>query len=78
MLYYFETLFPHEKPNYEFWWRIRRNFEALPEIQSYYNRPDAAGDVFMPPPPMTAWRPQHKVVHGYWDFRGRGQASRPG
>jgi glutathione S-transferase len=42
MLYYFETLYPSEKNNYAFWWRIRRNFEALPEIRAYYQRPKAA------------------------------------
>jgi glutathione S-transferase len=25
-LYYFETLYPSEKANYPFWWRIRHNF----------------------------------------------------
>lgn len=29
-LYYFETLYPSEKANYPFWWRIRHSFEALP------------------------------------------------
>jgi hypothetical protein len=37
-LYYFETLYPSEKDNYAFWWRIRHNFERLPEIKAYYQR----------------------------------------
>ena len=34
-LYYFENLFPGERKNYEFLWRIRSNFEAIPEVKAY-------------------------------------------
>jgi len=37
-LYYFETLYPHEKTHFAFWWRIRDNFNALPEISAYYEK----------------------------------------
>jgi glutathione S-transferase len=74
-LYYFETLYPSEKANYPFWWRIRHNFEARPEIKAYYQRPNAIKGAFLP-----AYAPIspkfHDVKLGYWGIRGRGQVLR--
>lgn len=74
-LYYFEALYPNEKGNYPFWSRIRHNFECLPEIKAYYERPNAMKEPFMPP--MAAIQPKlAKVKLGYWKVRGRGQVPR--
>ena len=48
-LAYFETLFPSEHKTYDFWWRIRRNFEELPGVKAYYKRPDAIHGPYLPP-----------------------------
>ena len=37
-LNYFEAFFPSEHKNFGFWWRIRHNFEELPQIKAYYKR----------------------------------------
>ena len=75
-LYYFEYLFPSQRKNYNYLWRIRANFEALPGVQAYYSRKDAIKEPFLPPP-MVLWRPTtNKVRLGYWDIRGLAQVSR--
>ena len=38
ILNYFESFFPSEHKNFGFWWRIRHNFEELPQIKAYYKR----------------------------------------
>jgi len=74
-LYYFETLYPEERVNYQFWWRIRDNFNAFPEIKAYYQRPDAIEETFMPS--VAVWQPKpFKVKLAYWDIRGLAQVSR--
>ena len=40
-VYYFEQAFTDLKKDYPFLFRIRHNFEQLPEIKDYYSRPDA-------------------------------------
>ena len=40
-LYYLENAFPDLKKNYPSLFRVRHNFEQLPEIKDYYSRPDA-------------------------------------
>lgn len=73
--YYFEALFAEEKANYGFLWRIRHNFELLPGIKAYYQRPDAITDPFGPP--MLALQPKYrKVKLGYWGIRGLAQVPR--
>ena len=75
-LYLFETLYPSERKHFEFWWRIRKNFEALPEIQAYYKRKDAVVLPFFPPN-FAALQPKlHHVKLGYWGIRGAGQIPR--
>lgn len=73
-LYYFETLYPSEKSNYGFWWRIRHNFESLPEIKAYYSRADALRGPFFPP--SAALSPKVKVKLAYWGIRGLAQIPR--
>jgi len=74
-LYYFEHLYPHEKANYGFWWRIRHNFEALPEIKAYYTRPDAMKEPFLPP--FAVLSPSlSRVKLSYWGIRGLAQTPR--
>jgi glutathione S-transferase len=74
-LYYFETLYPSEKSNYGFWWRIRHNFESLPEIKAYYTRPTALKGPFYPP--YAALSPKlNNVKLAYWGIRGLGQIPR--
>lgn len=75
MLYSFEALYPDEKDNYPFWWRIRKNVEALPGVRAYYDRPDALVLPFFPdyvvPMPKLS-----EVKFGYWDIRGLAQVCR--
>lgn len=74
-LYYFETLYPSEKHNYAFWWRIRKNFEALPEIKAYYQTNNAIKSPFLPP--FAPLNPKfNRVKLAYWGLRGRGQIPR--
>jgi glutathione S-transferase len=74
-LYYFETLYPSEKQNYAFWWRIRHNFEALPEVKAYYQRPNAIKTAFLPPHAALTPKP-HSVKLAYWGIRGLAQVPR--
>jgi len=48
-LNYFESFFQSEHKDYGFWWRIRHNFEELPQIRAYYKRADAVHGPFLPP-----------------------------
>lgn len=74
-LYYFEALYPSESKNFAFWWNIRKNFEALPEIKAYYERPTAIKVPFLPP--SAALSPKLSTVKlGYWDIRGLAQVPR--
>jgi glutathione S-transferase len=74
-LAYFEALFPSENKHYGFWWRIRHNFEELPEIQAYYKRPDAVHGPYLPPSALI--NPAGKKVKlGYWGIRGLAQVPR--
>lgn len=74
-LYYFETFFAGEKDNYAFWWRIRRNFEAIKEVEAYYERESAVKRPFIPVQAVVA--PKLPAVRlGYWGVRGRGQVLR--
>lgn len=74
-LYYFESLYPSESKNYAFWWNIRRNLEALPEVKAYYERPTAIKGPFLPPYAAISIKAT-KVHLGYWDIRGLAQVSR--
>lgn len=75
LLYHFEAIYPNERKNYAFWWRIRENFEKIPEIQAYYKRPDAVFGPFLPP--MASITPKRTNVKlGYWNVRGSGQVQR--
>lgn len=74
-LYYFETLYPNEKKNFHFWWRIRHNLESLPEVRAYYNRPDAIHGPFLPPfAVLTPFLTKVKLC--YWGIRGLAQTPR--
>lgn len=74
-LYYFETIFPTERHTYSFWWRIRRNFEELPGVRAYYDRPDAVSTPFVPA--MVPIQPSyHRVKLAYWGIRGLAQVPR--
>lgn len=74
-LAYFETLYPSEQKTYEFWWRIRHNFEELPGIKAYYKRPDAVHGPYLPPHAALAVSPK-KLRLGYWGIRGLAQVPR--
>ncbi len=74
-MYYFETMFPNEKGNHPFWSRIRHNFESLPEIKAYYDKPNAIKEPFLPS--FAAIQPKlNKVKLGYWKIRGLAQVPR--
>jgi glutathione S-transferase len=76
ILYFFETIYPEERANYAFWWRIRHNFEKLPGIKAYYQRPDAISEPFGPSAFMVVQPKFHKVKLGYWGIRGLAQVPR--
>lgn len=72
---YFEALYPSEHKNFGFWWRIRHNFEELPEIKAYYKRQDAVHGPYLPP--SASLNPAgRKVKLGYWGIRGLAQVPR--
>ena len=74
-LNYFESLFPSEHKNFGFWWRIRHNFEELPQIKAYYKRKDAVHGPFLPA--SASVNPSgRKVKLGYWGVRGLAQVNR--
>jgi glutathione S-transferase len=74
-LYFFETIFPSEHRHYLFWWRIRHNFEELPGVRAYYQRPDAVTEPFVPS--FLPLQPKyHRVRLAYWGIRGLGQVPR--
>lgn len=73
--YFLEEIFPEVRNDYRFLWRIRHNFEQLPGIQAYYQRPDAVAEPFVPP--MVPIQPKYrKVKLGYWGIRGLAQVPR--
>lgn len=74
-LYYFEKLYPDEVKNYPFWSRIRHNFNGLPEIQSYYARPETVHWPFAALLPELVPTPK-TVKLAYWGIRGLGQVPR--
>jgi len=74
-LAYFEALYPSEHKNYGFWWRIRHNFDELPEIKAYYKRPDAIHGPYLPPTAAFSPGPR-KVKLAYWGIRGLAQTPR--
>lgn len=74
-LAYFETLFPSEHKTYDFWWRIRHNFEELPGVKAYYKRPDAIHGPYLPPHAALAVAPK-KLRLAYWGIRGLAQTPR--
>lgn len=62
--------------DYRFFWRIRHNFEQLPGIRAYYERPDAIAEPFVPPI-VTSIQPKYrKVKLAYWGVRGLAQVLR--
>jgi glutathione S-transferase len=65
-LYLIEALAPHFRKEYKFLWRIRHNFEQLPGIRAYYDRPDAVAEPFIPGLDIK----YRKVKLGYWGIRG--------
>lgn len=74
-LYYFEALYPSERKNYGFWWRIRHNVESLPGVRAYYTRPDHVSLPFVPP--FAALQPKLEGVKlAYWGIRGLAQTPR--
>ena len=74
-LAYFEALFPTEHKNYGFWWKLRFNFNELPEIKAYYKRPDAFHGPFWPT--MASLQPKvNNVKIAYWNIRGLAHVSR--
>ena len=74
-LAYFEALFPSEHKNFAFWWRIRHNFEELPQIKAYYKREDAITGPYLPPSALVA-PTGNKVKLCYWPVRGLAQVNR--
>jgi hypothetical protein len=69
-LAYFEALYPLEYKNYGFWWRIRLQFEKLPEIKAYYQRPDAVYEPYLPP--KLPFAPSKKKVKlAYWKIKAK-------
>jgi glutathione S-transferase len=75
LLYFVDLIFPEEKANLEFWWRIQSNFEKLPAIRSYYLRPDAVANPFGPS--FITFQPKYRNVKlGYWGIRGLAQVPR--
>lgn len=47
--YYIETVFSEKFKNWSFLWRIRNNFNAIPEIAAYYKSSNAFKGEFYPP-----------------------------
>ena len=74
-LAYFEALFPSEHKNYGFWWRIRHNFNELPQIKAYYKRPDAMHGPFLPASALVVPK-ANQVKIAYWNIRGLAQIPR--
>jgi glutathione S-transferase len=74
-LYYIEDTFTELRKNYGFLFRVRHNFEQLPGVRAYYDRPDALVEPFLPAtmPNQPKYR---KVKLGYWGIRGLGQVPR--
>jgi len=74
-LYYLEKALPDLKKNYPSLFRVRHNFEQLPGIRAYYDRPDAVADPFLPATMPNQPKYRH-VKLGYWGIRGLAQVPR--